>query len=1346
MPAFRPKKRILFTVVVVAVLLSALLMLPRVGRYLSTQILYELVASETNGYYQLDFDRLDINLWQGLITVAGVRLHPDSTRDFAARGLPNLYSLELDELVFNVESTSRVLFNRELLIERVRAINPRMHVFHDKEAGSESFSLQTGNLYKEISDYLNVFRVDHLNLENGRFQHYPSLFRLSSIDFLLQNLLVESTSRPDERFFTENLELEIRDQHFALRDSIHEVSFNRFLLSTADSVLTFDSLRIRPVALPRKRFNPDSNYVIYDIAIPRLTLKGVDYFSAYQQDYLKVKELAFNDSRIDVDAETYIDPRRKAKKTNSLQSQLIEVFKQVQVGKLRLINTRLDIKTNQEYNFNFQDLETERADIVLYDIHLDSTNYRFGRDSQFFQDIDIIIKDYSAFLPDSIHRVEFDLLTMSSFDSTFIFEGFSIDHHTNDSTLSDLYSVDLPLFSLHGIDYRALARKEVVIDKVELRRPGIIIEQVEANKTVDTATVDKLYELFKDDYHTIRIKEVLIDNGQLLWDPTLSVNEFDSHISGFRIDGQTRSWHDLYDRMDLDMLGFLYENDSNHIEVQRVTTDSTLKRFLLSDIELEYVDETMAVTGSVGALQPVGIQLDSILTGAMVFDSLSITDPKITIRLKQSEERRNFETRHDRYLSITNGQLEIISEDSSLYQVDSHEVYLKIGQNNHLYSSRLSDITIHSIDVGHQVTISSMSMDQAGDLIMEKIKIDPIDSVSTGPFSLATDVPYLNLHGIDQAAIWEENKLKADSMLIGISNTTASLGEMKLGGDSSLLDRDLELEVGKVELQCGRFNYKNNSQGPFQELLFPSAEITVQDFHYPDHSLIDDSMLLHAGGVKIEIDSIRPTMANVDSIFVRRVSYNLEDQRLVADNLLFQNENATASSFQVQAINPDFQALIEQQLLLADTLLIDQPQILITTPFDQGETNTEVYNQQLELDFLAASDYNVQIRDTAKQVTYALGTGNLYMNDLSSASSFSLESVITDQKAISIEGGGMSIPLDDGYTLSVERYDLQLPENRLGLSEVHLTSDMTPEVYSSRLPEQSNWYNINAQEISLKGIDFERWYTDNHYHIRKTDLIGIDIQVYLDKSIPRPQNLQRNLPQTLLRDMDRQVQLDTITLTGDITYREKPELNEEIGEISFNDLQTELTHVINTDDASTHDMRLEAKGILLNSGLFEAVAIFDLDDRKDRFSLVGEISNLPLDSLNKILRPLANVNIRSGHSKQIWFNIMANNELAEGQMKMNYSDLKVQILNPETHDTHGLGQGLKTFFANTFVVKKRNPAFLFLRDGTIFYERDPSRAIFNYWGKSLLSGAVSSIGIHRSDKAKRKYDKGTHDP
>jgi hypothetical protein len=103
----------------------------------------------------------------------------------------------------------------------------------------------------------------------------------------------------------------------------------------------------------------------------------------------------------------------------------------------------------------------------------------------------------------------------------------------------------------------------------------------------------------------------------------------------------------------------------------------------------------------------------------------------------------------------------------------------------------------------------------------------------------------------------------------------------------------------------------------------------------------------------------------------------------------------------------------------------------------------------------------------------------------------------------------------------------------------------------------------------------------------------------------------------------------------------------------------------------------------------------------------------------------------------------ANEDYSFGEMRFHYSDLKVQLLDPDTETPKGLGHNLGSFFANTFIIRTNNPKNFVVRKGYIFFERDKKRAIFNYWTKTFLSGVVSSIGATNNKKKIRKMQEAT---
>ena len=130
---------------------------------------------------------------------------------------------------------------------------------------------------------------------------------------------------------------------------------------------------------------------------------------------------------------------------------------------------------------------------------------------------------------------------------------------------------------------------------------------------------------------------------------------------------------------------------------------------------------------------------------------------------------------------------------------------------------------------------------------------------------------------------------------------------------------------------------------------------------------------------------------------------------------------------------------------------------------------------------------------------------------------------------------------------------------------------------------------------------------------------------------------------------------------------------------------------------------------------------------------------MDLRNLNEMLIPLGAIEVRSGYNEGVNINFKGNEDYAEGLMEFRYNNLKVDILDRETYQSKGFGNNLKTIFANSFVVSSKNPRWFNVQEGNIFFERIKSRSIFNLWAKSLLSGAVSSIGIKRSKEEAKSY-------
>jgi hypothetical protein len=1339
------KKRIITWTLIFAVLVLAFLGILRLGLHYSSDILFQLVKRETNGYYQLSFEEIDIDIWERAIKLKKVLLKPDSSKDFYAKGLSNLYDLELAGLNIDLESLSSIYMERELAIRNVRIIDPQLHIIREKNAPDESFSLQTGNLYKEISAYLKVLRIDFFNIENAGFQQSPSKFDISNIDFSVKNLLIDSASRPDKKFYSESIELEIHNQSFKLGDGIHQLSFDRLLLSTTDSVLTFEKLVLKPLTKAHGTFDALDDKIVYDITIPKLELKGVDYFSAYRKNHLDMEELSLTGSSIFLEEQTHNKKDKSVKKGNSLLKQLIEVFDEVRIGKMRLINTNLDIITNDDYEHDYQHVQSKRADIVLYNFFLDSSNYNFDHREKYFDDVDIIIKDYSSYLPDSVHTINFDLLQLSSFDSTLVFNNFKISNNGQGSASDMFLSIDLPKLSLKGLNYiDILIHKKLLIDEMRLQYPNIIFEKKHSKSKKNEFSPDLIYAMIEENFKIVGIKKLQLHQGMFSINDQINFERTNLLVTNFNLHNKSNSWYDVLDDVKLDMQNMALNDKTIHLKAGRLKLDRMASRLILDDLSIDYLDENKSVSGDLSNLTISGIDLDSISLGNYLsFDTIGINNPQIMVDvLKPNEDSAKSVVLGEKYIEVVNGKINGKTHDAIAFSLNKVNTKLTLGAINNIHYGHAEQISITLPKSANQLNIKDLTLTESQGLFINNIELHSIQDTLLHRVELNGSLPAITLHGFNQSVFWQENKLVGDSLIIETPDLNLNLNDVSTAHAPK---NTFEIEFQKVILEKAHLVFSDKGQSAVSRIETPQLSLTLAAFQYPQKSVLSADHLMYADDVTLSVKNLQPTMTNGDSVIIRQLSFNRQEAIILIDTLSFDKADSSTTTYfpHIRMVGLDLDTYLNEQRLALDSIQMIASQISIDHKGSKMDKQPPLKGipKSVDVKYFSSIETEIALKDSLHPMGYDLHKGKFEVHEFYVEGDIIWNQFLTYSEFATISGTNLSIPLGDGYTLSIDQYDLQHPKNTLMLDNINFTSALTAAQYSSNLTAQKDWFDVSVEGITFSGLDYERLLTEREYYADKILVDGLNGLVYRDKWVPFQSLVAKKLPQTMLQDIEAWFYIDTLQVNGDITYQEKPAGKEEIAEISFNSIDASVFQITSVDSMALLPMQFVAKGRLVDTANFEINVLFDMDDPKDRFVFSGQIDKMELTALNKMLRPAANINIKDGYAERISFNIDANNELARGDMSIRYDNLKIQILNPETNHLKSQNQGFKTFFANTFVVKRKNPHFLLIRLGIIFQHRDSSRAIFQYWAKSLLSGAVSSIGINKSKKAEKKYGK-----
>ncbi len=1341
-PSANLKKRIVIWTSVLIVFAAAFFGLARLGTFFSSEILFQLVKRETNGYYQLSFEEIDIDLWKRTIKLNKVVLKPDPEKDYQEKGLNNLYELEMAGLNIDLKSILSIYTIRQLHIKNIRIIDPQIHIMRKKNTPDESFSIQTGNLYKEISDYLRVLQIDVFTIDNASVKHFPSELGLNNIDFFIRNLLINSASRPDKQFYSENIELEIHNQSFKLKDSIHQISFDHFLLSTADSVLTFQNLVLRPVSNTPRALDSLNDETIYHISIPTLRLKGVDYFSAYRYNHLEMEELSLTDSYIFLNEQSKTISDNPAKPGNSIFEQLIDVFDEVRVGKMRFINANLDLKTNDDYNHNYQHVQSQRADIVLYDFILDSSNYQFGFNKKYFDNLDINIKDYRSYLPDSVHTIQFDLLKLSSIDSSVSFKNFNISN--NGQGTSDLFlSIDVPQARLTGLNFSdMLLRKQLRIRDMFIQKPNIIFEHRQQIDQFDF-TPDSLYRLIVEHFNLVGIENLNISQGEFSINNLLRSEETNLSVTNFNIPSESNTWYDVLGNIKLEMQSVVLDDHAIKLNANLLVLDPLSRSLVLDEFSLDYGDKQVVVSGDLSKLKISGIDLDHISAGNYhAFDSISMINPRVNVEVLQPGNKQlTDDFLSDIFIEVIDGELNAKTYDSITISLDNIYTNLILGSISHIQSGVAERFSITLPNTSNKLNISEINLSNPRNLFLKDISLQPINGTTTQKMNLSGSIPVLNIFGLDQNLFWEHGKLAGDSVMILSSDISVDL--KKAGNTFSPVD-SIELQFEKIILDKARLSYFDENQTELKTLRIPEFSGVMEGFHYPQKAMLSTDHLLYSDDVTMHLTQVQPVLRSGNTLTIQELDFSKNARRIAIKSLNYEASGGSVSARfpDIKMTGFDLDTYLNEQRLDLVSLDLVAPRIIYDRSIKSKDANQDDESMPKSIDIGSFSSISteIEIKDQ-KSISYFIHDGNLLIRKFFAEGDLNWKQFFEYSQYASISGQNFAAPLDDGYQIQVGKYHLQHPENRLTLEDISLTSEFSPAEFTQRLNFQKDWFDVSADDIAFSELDFKRAFSKQEYKAGKVSVEGLDALIYRDKSVPLNTSAVKDLPQDMLRNINHWVHIDTLQVRGDITHQINPVNTEEIAKLDFNALDASLFHITSVQSLTDKPMRLVSNGKLAGIANFKAQATFSAQDPENQFTFSGQIDEMPLSALNQLLRPLANINIKDGHAEEIRFNMNGNNEIATGEMTFRYNDLKIQILNPETNDMQGLNQEIKTFFANTFVIRQNNPTFIVLKQGTIFQRRDPSRVIFHYWGEALLSGAVSSIGINKSKKDERKYDK-----
>jgi hypothetical protein len=351
---------------------------------------------------------------------------------------------------------------------------------------------------------------------------------------------------------------------------------------------------------------------------------------------------------------------------------------------------------------------------------------------------------------------------------------------------------------------------------------------------------------------------------------------------------------------------------------------------------------------------------------------------------------------------------------------------------------------------------------------------------------------------------------------------------------------------------------------------------------------------------------------------------------------------------------------------------------------------------------------------------------DVHMKDLFLAKQ--LDSLTWQKGQVDISGFAMNYTKEN-YGFSVSKINLGISDKSITIDSLRIKPLVDKREFMRTADRQCTYMEALIPSLKITSID---WYTFPTATLQMDRMdLSMRAIMYRDKRLPFLQRNDRALPSHLLHRLPIQIKVDTIKLKDSyVLYEEMPESGDSTGAVFFDNLNATIMNVHNNKKLKV-DAKMHATAKFMGEGDLNAFFTFPYDTLQ-QYRANGTLKNFPLMTLNNILGSAAKTKIESGTMRNLEFKFAYNNYRSDGEVEMNYEDLKILSLRENRKNEQSVSR-IKTLLLNTLILGKKidEDAKDDTRKGTIEFSRDTKKSVFNFWWKSVLSGIKSAYNLDK---------------
>lgn len=600
-------KIILFAVILIPAIIIFLnyFLAHRLERYLRKELMSR-VSDATDHFYELSYDALSIDLFNGELKLEGVDFKPDSAvfEQWKSRdSLPENYlKVKVGAIHFTGVNLIWRWSYKRLNFNTFEIQTPVLEIYDAYNTSRiapkiEKQKTEIKSLYELIEPYINSLTVETLNLENA-FVSYkvenpltPIVYKLADVSFHAYGFRLDSLSyQSGKLLYSDNFDFVTNQNQTLLTNNDFLLQTDSIRLSTQDSIIYLGNIHLIPQEkLWDKTQKVPSNYV--DGQIEKVQVDGIFFTRENALNYLTAKTFGVYSPDIKV---YNLAPGRKDKSREPVveTDSLVQALSLYDLISPILCSVSIDLvsledtKADYFYAFNgiVETYHLKEFNFHAYDFLVDSLSDAEGT-FWYSKNFAFDAKGLEGILSARNHRISVESVELDTEKQNFNIKDIHIrpisTRTSNDYMEGSIKSVRIEGLAYDsGISAKLFEIKSPDIRYVQAMMPKKKGADVSVSETKKTSDVQLMLNPF---LNYLSIRNIRIDRANAAFsdrneNDTMNyrINDFNFYAENFLINEKTINRKDhLF--FDYKSFGFDLQSFDNYIlnKTYRLTVDNT---------------------------------------------------------------------------------------------------------------------------------------------------------------------------------------------------------------------------------------------------------------------------------------------------------------------------------------------------------------------------------------------------------------------------------------------------------------------------------------------------------------------------------------------------------------------------------------------------------------------------------------------------------------------------------------------------------------------------------------------------------------------------------------------------